>query len=109
MLRHYLQSFGAAAGPSGYLTTGQEHPESTSQQDQIKAALLARAKVKFSGKSGAVVASGIKADAATADAPTYGHVRAAMEIVFNDLDDALFDAATTPTKPEDAQGALVRD
>ena len=86
-----MQSFGAAAGPSGDLTTGQAHPESTLQQDQIKAALLARAKVKFSDKSGAVVASGIKADAATADTPTYGHVRAAMDVVFNNLDEALFD------------------
>ena len=63
----------------------------TSQQDQIRAALLARANIKFSGESGGVVASGIELDAATAEAPTFGHVRAAMDIVFNDLDDALFD------------------
>jgi hypothetical protein len=91
VFRHNLHSFRAAAGPSSDLTTGQEHPESTSLQDQIRAALLARAKIKFSGASGGVVASGITADAATADTPTYGHVRAAMDVVFNDLDDALFD------------------
>lgn len=83
--------FRAAAGPSGDLATGQERLESTSQQDLIKGALLVRAKIKFSGESGAVVASGIKADAATAEKPTYGHVRAALEIVFKDLDPALFD------------------
>ena len=80
-----------AAGSAGDLTTGQLHAESTSQQDMLRAALLARAKIKFSGQSGGVVASGIETDAATAEKPTYGHVRAAMDIVFNDLDDALFD------------------
>ena len=86
-----IHSFGPATGPSGDPVTVRVQPESTSQQDQIKAALLARAKIKFSGENGAVVASGIEADAATADTPTYGHVRAAMDIVFNDLDGALFD------------------
>ena len=86
MFRQDMHSFRAAAGSRGDLTTGQERPESTSKQDQLKAALLARANIKFSGKAGAVVASGIKADTATAETPTYGHVRAAMEIVFNDLD-----------------------
>ena len=33
----------------------------------------------------------LETDAATAEKPTYGHVRAAMEIVFNDLDASLFD------------------
>ena len=47
-------------------------------------ALLARALVMFSGESGAPVASGIKNDAATADKPSYGLVRAALEVVFDD-------------------------
>ena len=55
------------------------------------AALLVRAKIKFSGESGAVVASGIESDAATAKTPTFGHVRAALDIVNDELDDALFD------------------
>jgi len=37
----------------------------------------------FSGKTGAPVPSGIKADVATADKPTYGLARAAIEVVFN--------------------------
>ena len=44
----------------------------------------------FSGESGAAVASGIKDDAATAERPTYGLVRAAIEVVFKELPDALF-------------------
>lgn len=45
----------------------------------------------FSGKTRAAVASGIKDDAATAEKPTYGLVRAAIEVVFKELPDALFD------------------
>ena len=57
----------------------------------IKAAVQARSKIMFSGESGAAVASGIKDDAATAERPTYGLVRAAIEVVFKELPDALFD------------------
>ena len=79
----------------------------------IKAALILRSKVMFSGKSGAVVASGIKEDAATAETPTYGLVRAALEVV-NDLDDVLFDqyAAHRPCGVLDryeAVGMLIGD
>ena len=51
----------------------------------IKAAVQARSKIMFSGESGAAVASGIKDDAATAERPTYGLVRAAIEVVFKEL------------------------
>ena len=40
----------------------------------------------FSGESGHVVVSGIKGDDATTERPTYGLVKAAMDVVFNDLD-----------------------
>ena len=89
---HYIVwSLGHAAGPVDEHGTGQEHPPSTSQQDMIKAAVQARSKIMFSGESGAAVASGIKDDAATAERPTYGLVRAAIEVVFKELPDALFD------------------
>ena len=64
---------------------GQVQPRSTSLQDLIWAALLARGNIMFSGKSGAPVASGIKGDAATAVQPSYGLVCAAIEVVFKEL------------------------
>ena len=86
-----MPSFAHAAGPAGEDFTGHEAALSTSLQDMIKAALRARSKVMFSGESGAPVASGIKDDAATAAKPSYGLVRAALEIVFKELNDAMFD------------------
>ena len=59
-------------------STGQVNPPSTSLQDLIFVALLARAHIMFSGKTGAPVASGIKGDAATAVTPSYGLVKAAL-------------------------------
>ena len=85
-----MHSLSHAAGPAEAETTRQEEPLSTALQDLIKAALLARANIMFSGESGAVVKSGIKDDAATAEKPTYGHVRAALEVVFDNLNDNLF-------------------
>ena len=68
----------------------------------------------FSGETGNVVKSGIKDDAATAEKPTYGLVRAALEVVFNDMDDALFNqhAAHRPCGVLDryeAVGMLIGD
>ena len=57
----------------------------------IRAALVVRFDIMFSGNSGAVVKSGITSDAATADAPTYGLSRAAHEVVFDARHDTLFD------------------
>ena len=110
----FLPSLAHATGPSEEVTTGQEEPRSTSLQDLIKAAVLARALIMFSGESGAALASGIKEDAATAEKPTFGLVRAALEVVFNDLDGALFDphAAHRPCGVLDryeAVGMLIGD
>ena len=88
-----MPAFGHAAGRDEVESTRHEDPQCTSQQELIKAALRVRSKVMFSGESGAAVASGIKKDAATATTASYGLVRAAMELVFSELDDALtFDA-----------------
>ena len=62
----------------------------------IKAAVQARSKIMFSGESGAAVASGIKDDAATAERPTYGLVRAAMSIFFDELPPGAFRPRTVP-------------
>ena len=48
-------------------------------------ALRARAKVMFSGESGAPAQSGIIEDAATSREPTYGLCRHAIDVIFNDL------------------------
>ena len=66
-------------------STGHAQPSSTSLYDLILQALRARAKVMYSGESGAVVAPGINDDAATAEKPTYGLVKAAMSVVFDEL------------------------
>ena len=80
-----MRSLGHAAGSVDEHGTGQEHPPSTSLQDLIKQALRARSNIMFSGKTGAAVASGIKDDAATAEKPTYGLARAAIDVVFKEL------------------------
>ena len=55
-----------AAGSSIDQSTGQVVSTGTSQQDQIRATLLARAKIKFSGQSRAVVGAHIDSDATKA-------------------------------------------
>ena len=80
-----MRSLGHAAGSVDEHGTGQEHPPSTSLQDLIKQALRARSNIMFSGKTGAAVASGTKDDAATAEKPTYGLARAAIDVVFKEL------------------------
>ena len=86
-----MHFFANAAGPVEEESTGHEEPTSTSQQDLIQQALSARSNIMFSGESGAAVASGIKDDAATAEEPTYGLVKAALFVVFSLLPDSLFD------------------
>jgi hypothetical protein len=49
-----------------------------------------RADIMFSGQTGAPVISGIKADAATAEEPSYGLLHGAIDVVKN-LSDVLFD------------------
>ena len=90
-LQLILSSLAHAAGPAEEETTGHEQPSSTSLQDLILQALRGRSKIMFSGESGAPVASDIKDDAATAVKPSYGLVKAAMSIVFDELPDVLFD------------------
>ena len=72
-------------------------PAGTSAQDLIEEALAARAKVKFSGESGAPVVSGIKDDAAAAEGLTYGLIRGCFNVV-DKLPSDLFDqhAAVRP-------------
>ena len=72
-----MPSFAHAAGLAEEEAAGHAQPSSPSQQDLILAALQARSKIMFSGESGAAVASGIKDDAATAEKPTYGLIKAA--------------------------------
>ena len=59
-------------------------------QGPIRLALRARAKVMFSGESGAPAQSGMLEDAATSREPTYGLCRHAIDVIFNDLDGARF-------------------
>ena len=56
----------------------------------IRLALRARAKVMFSGESGAPAQCGILEDAATSREPTYGLCRHAIDVIFKDLDGARF-------------------
>ena len=86
-----LPSFGLAAGSAEEEAAGHAQPSNTPLQDLILQALRARSQIMFSGESGAAIVSGIKEDAATAEKPSYGLVRAAMSIVFNELPDVLFD------------------
>lgn len=87
-----MPSLGYAADHEKEDWTRHEQPESSSQADLIQKAVLTRALIMFSGVSGAPVASGITADAASAKTPTYGLVRGAIKVVyFNELDGALFD------------------
>ena len=80
-----MHSFAHAAGRAEEVAAGHAQPSSTPLQDLILQALQARSKIMFSGESGAVIASGIKDDAATAEKPSYGLVKAAMSIVFDEL------------------------
>ena len=82
---------GDAAGPDPDESSRQTQPESNVLQSPIRLALKARAMIMFSGESGAPISTGIKEDAATCKEPTYGLCQHAMDVIFNDLDGALFD------------------
>ena len=62
-----MRLFGDATGSGAEQSTSHAQPHSTSIQDAIKEAVQARSAVMFSGKTGKVVKSGIKEDAATAE------------------------------------------
>ena len=66
-------------------------PASGSNYDLILEALKTRGGIMFEGKNGAAILSGIKADAASAEKPTYALCRAAIYVVFNVLPGVLFD------------------
>ena len=91
LTRGIMHSFGPDAHAGDDQPVRQESTPGTSQQDMIKGAVLARAAIMFSGKSGKPVASYITEDAAAAEEPSYGLVRAAFEVVFHELPDNLFE------------------
>ena len=53
--------------------------------DMMLEALKARALIMFGGLGGQPIASGITADAPTAESPSFGLVRGAVEVIFSAL------------------------
>ena len=86
-------SFALAAGAGTAQSPGRGQLAGASTQDLLEEALAARAAIKFSGKSGAPIMSGITADAATAEKVTYGLIRGCFRVV-DQLPPALFDPHT---------------